>query len=175
MEQIMINKHNLTDEEITDIVKKVKILLINSNDDILLGYSYNNYQFPGGTHEEGEELIDTVNREIEEETGIRLDLKQLEPFAQCCGYYKDWPELGTNKKVEIYYYEILTDELPKLENTRYTESEKEGHFELRYVPLNEVEKELTANVEKHGDKKGIASEMLILLRLYKEKIKKIKD
>jgi len=72
MEHIIINNHNLTEEEITDKIKKVKILLINSNSDILLGYSHNDYQFPGGTHEEGEELIDTVNREIEEETGMRL-------------------------------------------------------------------------------------------------------
>lgn len=162
----------MQEEEITDLVKKVKVLLINSNNEILLGYSHNDYQFPGGTHEEGEELIDTVNREIEEETGIKLGLKTLEPFASSYGYYKDWPVSGKNKKIEIYYYEVLTDELPKLENTKYTEDEKKGHFELRYISLDKIEQELTTNSEKYGDKKGIASEMLVLLKLYKDKIRK---
>ena len=172
MEKIIINKYNLKEEEMTDIVKKVKILLINSNGEILLGYSHHDYQFPGGTHEEGEELIDTVNREIEEETGIKLGVKDLEPFACSLGYYKDWPEPGRNKKIEIYYYEVLTDELPKLENTKYTENEKDGHFELKFVSLCEIEKELISNMEKYGDKKGITGEMLVLLKLYKGKIKK---
>lgn len=57
MKNIITNQYNLTDYEITEIVRRVKILIINSNDEILLGYSHNNYQFPGGHVEDGEELI----------------------------------------------------------------------------------------------------------------------
>ena len=42
-----------------------------------MGYSYNTYQFPGGHVEEGESLIEAVNREVEEETGIILNAKRL--------------------------------------------------------------------------------------------------
>ena len=82
MKEIVTNKYNLTEEDMTEVVKRVKILLVNSNDEILLGYSHHNYQFPGGHVEENEELIDTVNREILEETGMDLKLKDLEPFAR---------------------------------------------------------------------------------------------
>ena len=167
MKEIVTNKYNLTEEDMTEVVKRVKILLVNSNDEILLGYSHHNYQFPGGHVEENEELIDTVNREILEETGMDLKLKDLEPFARNLGYYKDWPEEGKNRKIEIYYYEVKTDEKPNLDNTSYTESEKDGGFELRYISLSNVEEELKKNAEEYGDKKGIAREMLELFSLYK--------
>ena len=44
--------------------------IINSNNEILLGYSYHDYQFPGGHVEDGESLIEAMNRELLEETGI---------------------------------------------------------------------------------------------------------
>ena len=118
--------------------------------------------------EPNEELINTVNREIEEETGIRLNLSKLEAFACSIGYYKDWPAEGRNKKVEIYYYEVKTDEKPNLENLCLTENEKEGNFELRYIPLYKVEEELKKNVREFGDPHGIAKEMINLFEVYKE-------
>lgn len=167
MKELITNKYNLKEEEMTEVVKRVKILIINSNNEILLGYSHNDYQFPGGHVEENEELIETVNREIKEETGIELNLNYIEPFARKSGYYKDWPEEGKNRKIEIYYYEVKTDEKPNLNNTSYTEHEKEGNFELRYIPLSKVEEELEKNINEYGDKKGIGKEMLELFKAYK--------
>lgn len=167
METIITNKYNLKEEDMTEIVKRIKIFFINSKQEILLGYSHNDYQFPGGHVEENETFIQAINREIREETGMELKILTLKPFACAIGYYKDWPEEGKNRKIEIYYYEIITDEKPNLENTQYTESEKEGNFELRYIPLEKVEDELNKNALKYGDKKGITKEMLELLKIYK--------
>lgn len=167
MKQIITNKYNLTDSDMTEVVKRVKVLLINSNNEVLLGYSHNNYQFPGGHVEENETLIQTVNREVLEEAGINLNIKSLEPFACAIGYYNDWPEEGKNRKIEIYYYEVKTDETPNLENTKYTENEKDGNFELRYIPISDVENVLMKNVEEYGDKRGIAREMIDLFEIYK--------
>lgn len=167
MEKIITNKYNLNEEDVTEVVKRVKILMINSKNELLLGYSDHIYQFPGGHVEESEELVATVNREIQEEAGIVLNLTSIEPFACATAYYKDWPSEGKNRKIEIYYYEIFTDELPNLSNTNYTDSEKAGNFELRYVPLSKVEDELNENALLYGDKKGIAREMIELLGIYK--------
>lgn len=170
MKQLITNKYNLTDSDMTEVVKRVKVLLVNSNNDVLLGYSHNNYQFPGGHVEENETLVQTVNREILEETGIELNITNIEPFACAIGYYKDWPAEGKNRKIEIYYYEVKTDEKPNLENTEYTENEKDGNFELRYIPLLDVENVLKTNAEEYGDKKGIAREMIDLFGVYKTTI-----
>ena len=40
MEKIITNDYNLKDEDMTELVVRVKILLINSNNEILLGYFY---------------------------------------------------------------------------------------------------------------------------------------
>ena len=168
METIIINKYNLKDEDMTEIVKRVKVFLINSKNEMLVGYSNNEYQCPGGHVEEEEEFVDTINREIREETGIELNLKEATPFACSYGYYKDWPDIGKNRKIEIYYYEIKTDELPNLENTKYTESEKKGNFELRYIPLDNVENELVSNANKYSDEHGITKEMLKVIKEYKD-------
>ena len=61
MKTIITNNYNLTEEEMTETVKRVKVLLINSNEEILLGYSNHEYQFPGGHVEEDEELLDTYD------------------------------------------------------------------------------------------------------------------
>lgn len=170
MKQLITNKYNLTDSDMTEDVKRVKVLLVNSNNDVLLGYSHNNYQFPGGHVEENETLVQAVNREVLEETGIELNITNIEPFACAIGYYKDWPAEEKNRKIEIYYYEVKTDEKPNLENTEYTENEKDGNFELRYIPLLDVENVLRTNAEEYGDKKGIAREMIDLFGVYKTTI-----
>ena len=170
MKKLVTNQYSLKEEDMTEVVKRVKILLRNSNNEVLLAYSHNNYQFPGGHVEEGETLIETVNREITEETGMVLNINSLEPFACALGYYKDQPEEGKNRKIEIYYYEVKTDEKPNLDNTEYTDHEKDGQFELRYIPLNEVEQTLKENADKYGDKHGIAREMLELFEMYKDSL-----
>ena len=167
MEYIITNKYDLKEADVTEVVKRVKVLLINSNDEILLGYSHNDYQFPGGHVEDGETLIQAVNREVMEETGIDLNVESAESFACAVGYYKDYPKEGNNRKTEIYYYEIKTDEKPNLENTQYTDDEKDGNFELRYISLEDIEKEIKDNCLKYGDKHGIGREMLQLFEVYK--------
>lgn len=167
MKKIINNNYNLKEEEITEVVKRVKVIIINSKNEILLGYSHNIYQFPGRHVEENEELIDAVKREVREETGIELQEIESIPFACLLGYYKDWPEEGKNRKIEIYYYEVKTDMLPNKDKTSYTENEKSGNFELRYVSLNSIEKELVENAKRFGDKKGITKEMLELIEIYK--------
>ena len=168
MKEIVTNVNNLREEEMTDFTTKVKLLLVNSKGELLLGYSHHEYQFPGGTQEEGESLYDTVKRELEEETGIILDEIIINPFVKSSGYYKDWPSVGRNKKVLIYYYEIKTDEKPNFDKITLTEKEKEGNFNLRYIALDNVEMELRNNVKEYGDPHGIANEMINLLKIYKE-------
>jgi len=169
MKKLIENEYYIKDNEITEVVQRVKVLMINSDDEILLAYSNYSYQFPGGHVEKDESLIDAVNREIKEETGIVLNDLNISPFVVSYRYFKDYPEVGKNRKNEIYYYVIKTDEKPNLENTFYTEKEIDGNFVLKYVPLNDVENVLKDNVLKFGDRKGISKEMIEAIKVYKTK------
>ena len=171
MKEIIINKNNLTDNDITEVVKRVKVLLVNSHNKILLANSNHEYHLPGGHVEEKEELLDTVNREIKEETGINLNITNIEPFIVSIGYWKDWPEEGKNRKTEIYYFEVLTDLKPNMNNIHLTEKEKEGNFHLEYISLDNIEEVITNNANTYGDKHGIAKEMLQVLPIYKHDYK----
>ncbi len=164
MYKIIDNKYNIKDSDVFEVVKRVKALIINSNNEILLGYSNNIYQFPGG-HVENESLLSALNREIEEETGICLNIS-CDPIICAYRYYKDYPLVNKNRLNEIYYYEIKTDELPNLNNTNYTVEEKNGNFELRYINLKDAIRQINNNSKIYGDKKGIASEMIEVLNLY---------
>lgn len=166
--EIIYNNYNLQENEMTDLVVKVKLLLINDNNEILLVYAQNDYTFPGGTHEEGEELIETINREIEEEIGVKTNYEGLEPFVVTKGYYKDWPEVGRNKRIEINYYAIPFNLKPNLENLNLTENEKKENFTLKYIDFDKLEDIVKANIEEYGDQRGIGNEMLNVLKIYKE-------
>ena len=164
MINIVTNNNNLKESDINEIVVRVKAVLINSNNEVLLGCSSNDYQFLGGHLEENENLIDALNREIEEETGIKLNLKNEKYFAIATGYWKDHPKKGINRKTIIYYFKIHTDLKPNLNNTSYTEGEKKGNFSLKYIPIDKLEEELINNVKKYGDKHGNTKDMLKVIK-----------
>jgi bis(5'-nucleosidyl)-tetraphosphatase len=68
---------------------------------LILNYSYGHWDFPKGNIESGETEIETIKREVMEETGI-IDIKLIEGFRQQISYkYRKKSKL-INKTV-IYY------------------------------------------------------------------------
>lgn len=165
MKTILINEDNMTDNDIKEVETRVKAILINDNNEILMGHSYDTYQFIGGHVENNEDLVKSLNREIIEEAGIDLHLSNIEPIALYTKYKKD--EL---KKLLIYYYVIHTNELPNRDNTNYTEDEVIGDFELRYVKISDLRQTIIESSEynklhsKYEElSTAVAKEILLLL------------
>ncbi len=153
MKTIIKNDLNIKEEDIKDVEIRVKAILINNLDEILFGYSYNCYQLIGGHVEEKEKLIETLKREITEEAGITLEIPEKKPDAIYIEYLK-------NKKKVIYYYIIKCNEKINLKNTNYTKEEKIGNFNLRYIKIKDLKKEIIDNSKKYSDALVIANEML---------------
>lgn len=153
------------------IVKRVKALIISSNNKILLASNYKDYQFPGGHMEEDESYNEALNRELLEETGINFELKDnLTPDLKLYRYYENYHETKDNTILEINYFIIRSDQYIDINNLSLTKEEKDGDFSLTYINLLEFENLLKENVLINGDKFGIAEEMLEVFDKLKNKL-----
>lgn len=167
MKTLIDNKDNLLLKDITDETVRVKALIVNNNKEILLGYSFGEYQFPGGHVEGDEQLTEALHRELLEETGMDIDTVNLKPFMLLEHLTKDHPEIGNNRLSKIYYYIVETAEEIDLSKTNYTVEETVGDFSLRLIPLDFVEEILLKNSEIAPKNKVMATEMLAAINEYK--------
>ncbi len=167
MKKIVYNHDNLKEQDIDEKVVRIKALLINSNNEIALGYCHKTYQFPGGHLEDGERLEEGLKREIKEETGIDIKENNLEPFEKIIYYSSNYRNTGLNRKNEIYYYYIKTDEKVDMNNTNLDDWEKEGNYIIKYIDLNDVEQVLTNSIPDNPINRIIVEEMLEVLNEYK--------
>lgn len=147
MKKTFYNEDNLNEKDINNSVKRAKMLIINSNNEILLGYGHNTYQIIGGHIEDNESYDECIVREVKEETGITIPFEERDPFLQIKYYCKDYPKEGLNSEYIINYYSIISDLKPNINIINLTDNEKEGLFEFRYIHLDEVIDELKSNLE----------------------------
>lgn len=169
MERIFYNEDNLGEKDINNYVGRAKMLLINSKNECLLGYSNNTYQLPGGHLEENETYDECLIREVMEETGIELKKEKREPFFEIVYYCKNYPSENKNTSYVARYYEIKTDSKPDYSKIKLTDREKDGLFELRYVPLENIEKELEKNLEI-CERKKVVLDTLEVVKIYKKRL-----
>lgn len=166
MKRIFINDNFLTNDDMESEVIRVKALLVNSKGELLLAHNNNTYQLIGGHKEDDETLENTLLREIKEETGIGIATCDG-PFIQITTYDNNY--FNTGKKVcsKIYYYRIVTDEMPNILETHYDELESATDFNLFYVKMDDMKNFLHRSMNEGTIDKSIGKEMLLVDREYK--------
>ena len=170
MKETIYNYDYLKDEDITEVVIRTKALITN-NKNIILGNENNIYQFPGGHLEENETFEECLKREVLEETGIEIDDDEIKrPFMKVTYLNKDWPEIGKNRKAEIYYYLIETNKNPDMSKVKYTEHEKQGNFKIESIPISESISVIENNISKNEKNKVIAPDMIMAITEYLHQI-----
>ena len=166
MKELIYNNDNLFDSEINETVIRMKVLLIRNNN-MILGYERGIYQFPGGHLEENESFNDCIKREIMEETGIKILDKDIgEPIYKIVSLNRNHPDIGRNRRSEIYYYVINTNKDIDLSKTNYTKDELEGDFKVKEIPLNRGIDELQDNINNNEKNKVITPDMIRVIREY---------
>lgn len=170
MREILYNPDNLKKEDIDEVVVRVKALIINSNNEITLGYAHKTYQFPGGHLESGETLEEGLIREIKEETGINLNGNIPSPFQKTTYYTKNYRDSGLNRENDIYYYIIKIDQAFDMSNTNLDQHEIDGNYTCVTIPLDDFEKILNNSINDNPQNEVIVSEMLEAFKEYKESV-----
>lgn len=138
MKTIIYNDDYLDRSNINKEVKRAKILIVNSNDEILLAYSHKNYFLVGGHVEDNETYDECIVREVKEETGIDIEFSERRPYFVVEYLCKDYPNEGDNTNYIANYYAVKSDLKPDLSQIELTDSEKDGGFELKYIPKDKV-------------------------------------
>lgn len=171
MKKLAINKNNLELKDINEFVYRPRAIIINSNNEILLGFCNNTYQFPGGFLEDNETLIEGLKREILEETGILLNDNEI--IKQICTIEylnKNYPRKDNNRLTKFSYYYVVTDKKVNLNNTNYDEWEKKNNFKLKYVFISDFEKVLNETINDNPMNKMIYKDMMLVFNLLKKEI-----
>ena len=117
----------------------VRGIIFDDDGNIAMIYSrkYHYYKFPGGGIEKNESHIETLAREIKEETGMILEPGSAREFGEVLRIQRshDTSENTIFVQQNFYYNCDVTDE--KGEQS-LDEKEKEADFVLKYVPIEEA-------------------------------------
>ncbi len=171
MKKTYNNPDNLSDEEIDLIVARVKALVINDKNEILVSYSDGGIQLVGGHVEEGEDVIQALKRETQEEVGIVLDDEDeiSECFYETAYSTKNYKGSGKNRKSIIYCFVVKTKKEINEDNTSLTESEIKNDLHSKFVSFKEFENyanEVAQSSSKELNR-GIAKEIINVWNEYK--------
>jgi len=109
--------------------------IINNGDKYLLIFSrYGDYKFPGGGMEKGEELEDTLVREVEEETGFKVIKDSTEKYGKVFerrkGEYDDILEMDS------HYFRCKVEEI--IGSRNLDEYEEEYDYQIVWMTLPEA-------------------------------------
>lgn len=153
------------DDDIHEWVKRAKLLVENSNNEILLVHTDDSYFFLGG-HVDGDESDnDCLIREIKEEAGIEYNPNVDTPFVSIKYLCKDYPQEGKNTGYISNYYVIKADMEYDSMNVSLTEDEAAGNLRLVYLNKNDVIEEVRSylNICK---RKNVVRDTLDVLEEY---------
>ncbi len=142
--------------------------IIIRDDKILMLYTarYDDYSLPGGGIDEGEDPVDALIREVEEETGAR-NVRDVEPYG-IYEEYRPWykPDYDIMHMVS-YCYRCTID--AKLGQTRYEDYEAKNGMEPVWISIHDAIAH-NEHVLAHSEKKGMSveRETYLLKRLLEE-------
>ncbi len=166
----IFNYNHLKEEAINHHVTRVKAIMLNKANEILIAEAYHTPQLVGGHIKPHESLNTALKREILEETGITLT-QDYSPFFCLKHYLKHYPKKDMHTSLDIYYFYIPANEKYHLRKLKLDKREQNGNFSLTYIPLKDLKKYLKSKEKLNPINKIINKEILLALKAFKKEVK----
>jgi hypothetical protein len=174
IEIVKYNDDDLKDDEIDEVITRVRAFIVSSKNNMIVGYNDEGYQLIGGYVGAGEDIMTALSNIIYNESGIALDSKDvIEPFYEVRYYNRDYKGSGINRLSDLIYFVVKTEKLPNHKKLKLTDKELAEKLPLEIVRRTLFGKELREYIEKEENpvNKIKAKELLMAYEKYKEMYK----
>ena len=171
IEIVKYNEDDLKDNEIDEVVTRVKAFIVSSKNNMIVGYTDEGFQLIGGYVNSGEDLNTALTNIIYNECGISLDAKdKIEPFYEIRYYNRDYKGSGINRLSDLIYFVVNTDKLPNYKKLKLTAKEMSEKMPLEIVRRSLFGKDLREYIEKEQNplNKVKAKELLMAYDKFKQ-------
>lgn len=172
VEILKYNDDDLKDNEIDQVVTRVKAFIVSSKNNMLIGKTDEGYQLLGGYVADDEEYVQALSKAIYNETGIELDKKDsVEPFFEVRYYNKDYKGSGINRLSDMIYFLVKTDKLPNYKKLKLSEKEIAEKLPIEVIRRSMFHKTLKTYIDEEQNPLNKIKTKEILLAF--EKMKEI--
>ena len=136
----MIKKvQNIDNIEMTDpecVISRVKVFLVNDDNQVYIVTTRYGCMLPGGHVEKGESDKDAIARELNEELGVTIDHKIVgKPFYRIT-YWTN--RKGIKTKSQVSYYIVRTNVVADANLIHLTSREQEIDFKINHVAWRDL-------------------------------------
>lgn len=155
IEIVKYNDDDLQDNEIDEVITRVKAFIISSKNNLVVGYDEKEgFQLLGGYVGEGEDIVSTLVNHVYEQSGIQLDAKDvIEPFYEIRYYNRDYKGSGNNRLSDLIYFCIKSDKLPNIKKLKLTNKELAERMSVEVIRRSAFGNELRDYIE--GEKNPV--------------------
>lgn len=174
IEIVKYNDDDLKDNEIDEVITRVKAFIISSKNNMIVGNDEDGFQLLGGYVYEGEDIVESLCKLIYSQSGIQLDGKDIiEPFYEIRYYNKDYKGSGNNRLSDLIYFCVKTDKLPNFKKLKLTDKEIAEKMPLDVIRRSAFANEVRAYIENEQNpvNKIKAKELLMAFDKFKERYK----
>ena len=171
VEILKYNDDNLRDDEIDEVVTKVRAFVISSKLNLMIGKDKDGFHLIEANVGPKEKLEEPLFKSLYDLTGISLDGRdKYEPFFEVRYYSKNYFDQGYNRLSDTIYYLIYTDKMPNIKKLKLTERQLREKMRMEFIYRDNFKDELLEYIdsEKNIINQIKAKEILIAFDKLKE-------
>lgn len=131
---LTIDLKNYTREDSIFGRRAARAIIRSGNKYLLIFSKYGDYKFPGGGMEKGEEIHETLVREVQEETGYHVILDSIKEFGKVMERRKG----QTEDIMEMESYYLICDVESRISERNLDEYEVEYDYKITWMTLPEA-------------------------------------